>query len=114
MIGLQPSLGSGTAVLEHAPIGPCSKLGVGVIVNTAALVEHASLIGDFAHLALRAELFGRVAVGRGKPVGAGAVVPPCIELGEECVIGAGAVVTVKRGATVTGVPAKPVAEGAPS
>lgn len=112
-VSADASLGAGTLVFEHAHVGPSSRLGVGVIVNTAAVVEHDCRIGDFSHVAPRAVVLGGVTVGSGTLVGAGAVVLPGIEVGEECVIGAGAVVTtnIESGATVTGVPAKPVAEG---
>lgn len=114
-VSVDADLGPGTVVLEHAHVGPSSRLGAGVIVNTGAVVEHDCRVGDFAHVAPRAVVLGGVTVGSGTLVGAGAVVLPGIEVGEECVIGAGAVVTtnIESGVTVTGVPAKPAAEGQP-
>lgn len=51
-------LGSGSAVFEHAHVGPATTVGVGVILNTVAVVEHDYTIGDFAHIAPGAIVLG--------------------------------------------------------
>jgi maltose O-acetyltransferase len=59
--------------------------------------------------------FGRpVEIGRNVWIGGGAVILPGVTIADDAVIGAGSVVTrdVARGATVMGVPARPVARSA--
>jgi UDP-perosamine 4-acetyltransferase len=100
-------LGAGTVVLEHAHVGPASRLGDAVIVNTGAIVEHDCRVGAGAHIAPGAALLGGAAVGGATLVGSGARVLPRVTVGAGATIGAGAVVTghVADGETVVGVPA---------
>ena len=100
-------LGAGTVVLEHAHVGPSSRVGDAVIVNTGAVVEHDCVVGAGAHVAPGAVLLGGAAVGGGTLVGSGARVRPRVTVGAGATIGAGAVVTahVSDGQTVVGVPA---------
>jgi acetyltransferase EpsM len=46
------------------------------VVNTAASIDHENVIGDYAHVSPHATLCGRVHVGEGTHIGAGAVVLP--------------------------------------
>ncbi len=100
-------LGDGVVVLEHAHVGPASLLASGVIVNTAAVVEHDCVVGEAAHLAPASVLLGGARVGARTLVGSGACILPGVVVGSDCVVGAGAVVRedVPDGATVAGVPA---------
>jgi acetyltransferase EpsM len=43
------------------------------LVNTAASIDHENVIGDYAHVSPHATLCGRVHVGEGTHIGAGAV-----------------------------------------
>jgi sugar O-acyltransferase (sialic acid O-acetyltransferase NeuD family) len=103
-------LGPGTAVLEHAHVGPASRIGVGVIVNTGAVVEHDCSVGDGTHLGPGSYLLGAATVGERSFVGSGARVLPGVTVGSDVVVGAGAVVVadVPDGVTVVGVPARVV------
>ena len=89
-------------------VGPSARLGRGVVVNTAAVVEHDVVVGDGSHVAPAAVLLGAVVVGAGTLVGSGARVLPGIRVGDRVVIGAGAVVVadVPDDTVVTGVPAR--------
>ncbi len=105
---LETTLGEGTVVLPNAVIGPCAKIGVHCIVNTAAVVEHDCRLADFVHVAPAAALAGGVSVGKGTHVGIGAAVRQGVSICENCIVGAGAVVTrdLAEPATYVGIPAK--------
>jgi len=104
------TLGPASMVAAQAVIGPCAGLGVGVIVNHGAVVDHDCKVGAFAHIAPCASLGGGVQVGERVLVGAGARILPGVRIGDDVVIGAGAVVLsdVPPGETWTGLPARPV------
>lgn len=103
-------IGAGSQILAMAAVCANARLGLSVIVNTAASVDHDCQIGDGAHLAPGVRLAGEVQVGECAFIGTGAVVLPRIRIGHDAVIGAGAVVLhdVAAGATVVGNPAKPL------
>jgi sugar O-acyltransferase (sialic acid O-acetyltransferase NeuD family) len=101
------TVGDGSMICTRAVVGCESRIGRGVILNTACTVDHHSRIDDFVHVAPGAHLGGAVSVGEGALLGIGSVVLPRIRIGSHAVVGAGAVVTrdVPAGATVVGVPA---------
>jgi sugar O-acyltransferase (sialic acid O-acetyltransferase NeuD family) len=103
------TLGDGSQVLEHAHVGPGARIGRGVIVNTAAVVEHDAVVDDYVHVAPGARLLGGARIGKDALIGAGAVVLPSVSVGAGAMVGAGSVVVrdVPAGAVVTGVPAHP-------
>jgi len=86
-------LGAGSQILAQSSI--CAKviLGKSVIVNTAASVDHESIIGDFVHIAPGARLCGCVKVGNYSFIGANATILPHLTIGVNSIIGAGAIVT---------------------
>jgi sugar O-acyltransferase (sialic acid O-acetyltransferase NeuD family) len=104
------ALGEGIMILHGAIVQAQTKIGNHVIVNTAASVDHDCVLDDFVHVAPRAVLCGRVSVGEGTLIGAGAVILPGIRIGAWATVGAGAVVTkdVPDGAMVIGNPARVV------
>lgn len=83
---------NGSFVGHHAHIGPCARVGRGTIINTGAVVEHDSSVGDFAHVSVNATLAGRSCLGSFSMLGAGATVIDGVSIGDHITIGAGSVV----------------------
>ena len=104
------TLGDGTFVAPLAVVHTDARLGRACIVNTGAVVEHDDVLGDGVHVSPNAALGGDVTLGDEVHVGLGAVVLPGITVGARSTVGAGACVThsVEAGATVAGVPARPL------
>jgi UDP-N-acetylbacillosamine N-acetyltransferase len=100
--------GDGAVLLEHSHAGPGALIGHGVIINTAAVVEHDCQIGAFAHIAPGARVLGGARVGYGTLIGSGAVVLPGVAIGANVIVGASAVVisNVPDCCVVVGVPGR--------
>ncbi len=104
-------VGPSAQLLAGCIVQANANIGKGAIVNTAAVVEHDVVLGDFVHLAPRALLCGAAAVGDGSHIGAGAVVRQHVRLGARTMVGAGAVVVTDFAGdcTLVGVPAREAA-----
>ena len=103
-------LGEGCQLLARSVINTHAGLERNVIVNTGAIVEHDCQIGESSHIASGAVLCGQVVLEPGVHIGANATVRQGIRIGAGAIVGAGSVVvrTVPAGATVVGVPARPL------
>jgi len=101
-------ISKGTVVMANVVVNADCVIGEGVILNTACVLEHNTIIEDFVHISPMASLAGDVQVKRGSHLGISASVIQGRCIGENSVIGAGAVVIQDICANVTavGVPAR--------
>ncbi len=115
LIGPHVSIGAGCIVLAHAILETHIHLGEHVLVNLAAVISHENRIGSFTNVGPRSCLAGGVVVGRRCDLGAGVTIRPRIELADDMVVGAGAVVVRNRNTacTLVGNPATPLGEKRP-
>jgi len=104
-------VGTGAQIHAGAVVETGVSIGRQCIVNTRASVDHECVLEDGVEIAPGATLCGLVHVGTAAWVCAGATVLPRIRIGADAVVAAGAVVIrdVPDGATVCGVPARPMA-----
>jgi sugar O-acyltransferase (sialic acid O-acetyltransferase NeuD family) len=86
------AISPGAQVLSGARVQAGARILEHTIVNTGALVEHDCLVGSYSHIAPRATLCGQVKTGAQVFIGAGAIILPGIELGQNSVVGAGTTV----------------------
>ena len=102
------TLAAGTVVLAQAAVNAGARIGMGVIVNTGATVDHDSVLGDGVHICPGVHLGGNVVVQRTSWIGVGSSVRQGICVGTNVTVGAGSVVVsdVADGEMVMGVPAK--------
>lgn len=89
-------------------LGPETRVGKGVLINTRAHVHHDCEVGDFSEIGPGAMLLGGSKIGTLCRIGAGAVILPGVTIGDRVVVGAGAVVTKDQGdaRTLVGIPAR--------
>lgn len=83
---------AGVMLGANCVVNVASKIGIGTICNTASIIEHECVIGNFCHIAPSAVLCGNITVGDGTFIGANAVIKQNIRIGRNVTIGAGAVV----------------------
>lgn len=109
-IAVNVSVGKGTVIMAGAVVNVCATIGKHCIVNTGAIVEHDNVLKDFVHISPNAALGGTVCVGEKTHIGIGATVKNNIDICNDCIIGAGAVVVkdIKDSGTYIGVPAKEI------
>ncbi len=106
-VAASAQVGAGVVVMARAVINPDARVANGAIINSGAIVEHDCEIGAFAHLSPNATLGGAVRIGALAHLGLAVSVLPGKTVGEEAVVGAGAVV-------IADVPPRVVAVGVPA
>ncbi len=107
-IAVNASVGKGTVVMANAVINAAATVGEHCIINTSSIVEHDNVIENYVHLSPRVALGGEVKIGADSHIGIGATVSNNIEVCDNCIIGAGAVVvsSIHSKGTYVGVPAQ--------
>lgn len=101
-------LGPGTVVMAGATVNPSVVVGMHGILNTNCSIDHDRMLGDFVSVAPGANLGGGGSLGNGSAVGMNACVLQKVNIGQHCVIGAGAAVLqdIPDLQVAVGVPAK--------
>ena len=85
-------LSEGSFFAVNSVVGYNSHVGNFCIVNTGAILDHDSTLGDFSHLCPGVVTGGRVKIGSRTTVGIGAMIRDGVTIGDNCVIGMGSVV----------------------
>lgn len=95
-------------MLANAIIHTNATVGMGCIVNTAAIIEHDCVLEDFVNISPGAARAGHTRVGQESFLSIGSTIIDGITIGKESVIGAGAVALrdIPGGAVAVGAPAK--------
>lgn len=111
------SVGAGSILQENSYFTTNVTIGRHVLLNGELTIGHDAVIGDFCTIGPGARISGHVHIGRRVYVGTNAViihgsVDKPLVIGDDAVIGASACVirSVPAGATVVGVPARPIAD----
>lgn len=110
VISTSARVSKGCTVLANAVIHTNTAVGMGCIVNTAAIIEHDCVVEDFVNISPKAAMAGHTRIGQKSFLGIGSTIIDGITIGEETVIGAGAVVIrdIPSDSVAVGVPAKVV------
>ncbi|WP_333609383.1 DapH/DapD/GlmU-related protein, partial [Arsukibacterium sp.] len=101
-------MGIANQLLAFSMLGPNVSLGKANIINSYAVVEHETIIGDFNHLAPGAKLLGRSKIADRCFIGANAVVREGVSVCSDVVIGAQAYVSadINQPGVYVGIPAR--------
>ncbi|SAK44056.1 acetyltransferase [Caballeronia catudaia] len=114
-IGPYVEIEAGAMIIGRVSMTTDIKIGRHALINPGCNISHDCSVGDFASLGPGVSLAGRVTIEEGANLGVGAVVAPGVVVGAWSTVGAGAVVirNVEPGATVVGVPARPIVRREP-
>ena len=107
VISPSATLGTGLIINAGAIIQPLAKIGNFVMIHAGVVVEHDNIVEDYVNLAPGVKLAGWVKVRKGATIFTGSSVIPCMEIGENSIVGAGSVVIndIDADEVVCGVPA---------
>ena len=100
-------IGTGTIIFPFAVIGAEVSLGEHVIASANITIGHDTIIEDFVHVAPGVQIAGASYVEKGAMLGMSSVICPEVRIGEDAILGAGAV-------AVKDIPANSVAYGVPA
>jgi sugar O-acyltransferase (sialic acid O-acetyltransferase NeuD family) len=102
------SVGEGAQIMAGAIVQADVSIGINVVVNTSASIDHDCILDDHTFISPGVVLAGEVHIGANAFLGTGAIVLPRVTIAEGAIVGAGAVVTrnIATHETVMGVPAR--------
>jgi len=106
------SIGEGSIICAGNILTTNIKIGKQVILNLACTIGHESEIGDYTSFMPSCHISGEVCIGRGNYWGTGAKVINMKTIGNNVIVGAGAVIieNIQDDVTVAGIPAKVIKE----
>ena len=109
-IGNDVEIGKGSIICAACIITVNIKIGEHVILNLGCTVGHDSIIGDFSSFMPSVNISGEVVTGECVYAGTGVKIINRLQIGDETIIGAGAVVSksLPSKCTAVGIPAKPI------
>lgn len=114
-IGKGATVAEGSVIMAGAVINPCCQIGRFCIVNTAASLDHDSVMEDFSSLAPGASTGGNCRIGHHSAVSIGATLRHGIKVGAHSVVGAGSLLMTDLGdySIAYGVPATKIRDRKP-
>jgi len=100
-------IGCGTVVFANAVINPSAKIGKACIINTGVIIEHDCVLENGVHISPNTAMGGTVFIGEKTWVCVGSSIANNIKIGNNSIIGAGAVI-------IKDIPNKVLAVGVPA
>jgi len=92
IISTSAKIGAGSVIMPGVTINADSIINNHCIVNSNAVVEHDCQIEKYVHIAPCTVLTGGVKIGELSFIGANSTIFPGVEIGYNCIVGAGTIV----------------------
>lgn len=110
VIGPNCTLGEGSVVMAQAVLETHVQVGAHALLNVGCSIAHNGVLGDYCSLGPGVRLAGWATLGDRCDLGVGCSLRPRVTLGADTRVGAGAAVVGDHpgGATLVGVPARPL------
>jgi sugar O-acyltransferase (sialic acid O-acetyltransferase NeuD family) len=110
LIGERVEIGSGCIICAYTVLTVDINIGQHVILNLCCTIGHDTRVQDFSSFMPSVNISGEVEVETGVYIGTGAKIINQVSIGNNTIIGAGAVVSrsIPPNCTAVGIPAKPI------
>lgn len=102
--------GEGCIILAQTLLEPYASIGRQVLMNVGAKVFHDVMVGDYCELMPGSTILGKAKVGNRCRIGSNSTILPGIEICDDVIVGAGAVVNknITEPGTYVGVPSRKI------